>query len=64
MSTPPKWTAAISMRKIYRSGLISAIDLIDTEQILLNANFNYTRAKRDYIVSHYTVLSLMNEISI
>jgi len=56
-------TAAEGTRKIYRAGLISAIDLIDTEQILLNANINYEQAKRDYFVSHYTVLSLMNEIS-
>jgi len=43
--------------------LISAIDLIDTEQILLNANINHERAKGDYYVSHFTVLSLMGAIS-
>jgi len=56
-------TAAFGTRKIYRSGLISAIDLIDTEQILLNANINHERAKGDYYVSHFTVLSLMGAIS-
>lgn len=55
-------TAAIGTRKIYRSGLISAIDLIDTEQILLRSTVDYERAKNDYYVTLYTLLSIMGDI--
>ena len=56
-------TAAEGTRKIYRSGLISAIDLIDTEQTLLTAKTEYERAKHDHLVTLYTLLSLMGDIS-
>jgi len=56
-------TAAEGTRKIYRSGLISAIDLIDTEQTLLTAKTEYERAKHDHMVTLYTLLSLMGDIS-
>lgn len=55
--------AAEGTRKIYRSGLISAIDLIDTEQILLNNKIDFERAKHDHLVTLYTLLSIMGEIS-
>lgn len=56
-------TAAKGTRKIYRSGLISAIDLIDTEQILLNNKIEFERAKHDHLVTFYTLLSITGEIS-
>jgi len=56
-------TAAIGTRKIYRSGLISAIDLIDTEQILLGAKIDHERAKHDLHVARYTLLSIMGGIT-
>ena len=56
-------TAAVGTRKIYRSGLISAIDLIDTEQILLSAKINYEQAKRDLQVTRYNLLSIVGGIS-
>ena len=56
-------TAAIGTRKIYRSGLISAIDLIDTEQILLSSKIGHERAKHDLIEASYTLLSIIGDIS-
>ena len=54
--------AAIGTRKIYRSGLISAIDLIDTEQILFNNKIEFEAAQHDHLVTIYTLLSIMGEI--
>jgi len=54
--------AANGTRKIYRSGLISAIDLIDTEQILLGAKIAHENAKHDLVVTAYTLLSVMGDI--
>jgi len=56
-------TAAFGTRKIYRAGLISAIDLIDTEQILLRSKIDYENARHDYLVATYTLLSIMSDIS-
>lgn len=55
-------TAANGTRKIYRSGLISAIDLLDTEQILLGAKIARENAKHDHIVTAYSLLSVMGDI--
>jgi len=55
--------AAIGTRKIYRSGLISAIDSIDTEQVLLNSKVDLENAKHELILSAYTVLSIVGEIT-
>jgi len=57
-------TAAKGTREIYRSGLISSIDLIDTEQILLNNKLDYERAKHDHLVTLYTLLSIIGEIKL
>lgn len=56
-------TAAEGTRKIYRSGLISAIDLIDTEQVLLNAKIDQETAQHDLFVTAYTALSIIGGIS-
>ena len=57
-------TAALGTRKIYQSGLISAIDLIDTEQTLLNTKIEHERARHDHLTSLYSLLSLMGAISL
>ncbi len=55
--------AAVGTRKIYRSGLISAIDLTETERILLGAKVDRERAKHDLNVTTYSLLSIIGEIS-
>ena len=55
--------AAIGTRKIYQSGLISAIDLTETERILLESKIGRERAKYETFVNAYTLLSMIGEIS-
>lgn len=55
--------AAIGTREIYKSGLISAIDLTETERVLLGAKIDRERAIHELHVAHYTLLSIMGEIT-
>jgi len=57
-------TAAVGTREIYRSGLISAIDLIDTEQTLLDSKVEQERARHDHLIALYTLFSLVGEIHV
>ena len=56
--------AAEGTRKLYQSGLISAIDLIDTELALLAANVNSEITRRDYYVTIYNGLSIQGAIKV
>jgi len=56
-------SAAEGTRKIYRSGLVSAIDLTETERILLQTKTARERAKHEYHVIAYQLLALTNGIS-
>ena len=56
--------AALGTRKIYQSSLVSAIDLIDTEQVLLNARIDQENARHEYILSAYRILSIIGEINV
>jgi len=61
VATQAAETAAIGTREIYRSGLISAIDLIDTEQRLLDTKIEQERARHDHLIALYTLFSLLGE---
>lgn len=55
--------AAEGTRKIYRSGLVSAIDLTETERILLQTKTARERAKHEHYVVAYTLLAITDGIS-
>ena len=55
-------SAAEGTRAIYRSGLVSVIDLTETERLLLETKIAREQAQHEYYVIAYTLLSAMGDI--